>query len=124
MKVIIAGSRGVTSYRTVKDAVRASGFNITEVVSGTAKGVDMLGEKWAQKNKKKIKRFPAIWSLFGYAAGPIRNVQMADYADALVAVWDGKSPGTRNMIRVAEAAGIKVYVELTKDAHSGGYPFL
>lgn len=93
----------------IEAAVIASGFQITEVVSGRATGVDRLGEYWAAIAGKPVKHFPADWSL-GRAAGHIRNGQMASYADALIAVWDGQSPGTRNMIETARKRGLKVYV--------------
>lgn len=101
MKVIIAGSRtifGSNGLVAVEEAVRRSGFEITEVVSGMAKGVDTLGEEWANERGIPIKGKPANWEKFGRAAGPIRNGEMALYADALIAVWDGKSAGTRDMI--------------------------
>lgn len=77
----------------VRAAVDASGFRITEVVSGVAHGVDKLGERWAQAHKIPVKQFPAQWNKYGNAAGPIRNREMAEYADALIAVWDGQSRG-------------------------------
>lgn len=109
MKVIIAGSRSITDMQCVIFAIEKSGFNITEVVSGTAKGVDTLGEKWALDNCIKVKKFPANWRKYGNHAGGRRNFQMAEYADALIAVWDGRSNGTKNMINHAENLGIKVY---------------
>ena len=113
MKTIIAGSRDITSLATVGAAILRSGFPITEVVSGTARGVDQVGEEWARMHLIPIKRFPAQWrDAGGYnpAAGHIRNRQMADYADALVAVWDGRSSGTRGMIEEAGKRGLRVFV--------------
>lgn len=111
MKVIIAGGRDVKdAFNLVSLATSHCGFEITEVVSGGAKGVDEAGERWAILNDLPVKRFPADWAKNGKSAGPIRNRQMADYADALVAVWDGKSPGTENMINTAEKLMLQVYV--------------
>lgn len=112
MKTIIAGTRTVINYQKVLTAIKKSGFKITEVVSGRATGVDRLGERFALNAKIPIKLFPALWKQYGSAAGPIRNTEMAVYAQALIAVWDGKSPGTSNMIRVAQAAGLKTFVWL------------
>lgn len=98
MKVIIAGSRSLQSWKAVKNAVKRSGFEITEVVSGGAFGIDMLGEKWAAENNIPIKQFRPDWKKYGRSAGPIRNKEMAKYADALIAIWDKKSKGTKNMI--------------------------
>jgi len=111
MKTIIAGSRGITNLFVVEKAVELSGFDITEVVSGTARGVDQLGEEWAAMRLVPIKRFPANWNLYGKSAGHRRNKQMAEYAEALIAVWDGVSPGTKNMIDTAKELGLKVHVE-------------
>ena len=109
MKVIIAGSRTITDARLVEDAIRLSGFHITEVVCGCADGVDKLGEAWAIYNQIPVARFPADWNTHGKAAGPIRNEQMAKAADALICVWDGVSRGSRNMIRTAIKAVLPVF---------------
>lgn len=109
MKTIIAGSRTVTDYELVSAAVAGSGFVITEVVSGMARGVDTLGEDWARIHKIPVKKFPALWQEFGKSAGFIRNAEMGDYAEALIAVTTG-SPGTRNMIDYATKKGLKVFV--------------
>jgi len=110
MKTIIAGSRKITRYAFIEEAVAQSHFVITEVVSGCAEGVDLSGEEYAEHNNIPIKRFPADWKGFGYAAGKIRNHEMADYAEALIAIWNGKSPGTRHMIETAHDAGLEVFV--------------
>ncbi len=110
VKTIIAGSRGVDRYQEVSIAVAASGFEITEVVSGGARGVDKLGECWAEQHKIPIKQFLPDWNANGKAAGHIRNRQMGDYADALIAIWDGESRGTKGMIDYAKAKGLKVFV--------------
>lgn len=89
-----------------------SGIGVTEVVSGCSGAVDMLGEKWAQFVGLPIMSFPANWELYGRKAGPIRNRMMAEYAEALIAVWDGKSRGTKNMIEEAKKRDLKVYVEI------------
>lgn len=111
MKVIVAGSRSVTDYATVADAIQASGFAVEEVVSGTARGVDRLGEMWANYRRIPLKKFPANWDAYGRAAGVIRSNEMAIYADALIAVWDGKSRGTAHMIETAEKNGLEIFVK-------------
>jgi hypothetical protein len=105
MKCIIAGSRTIADYATVEKAIKDSKYDITEVVSGTARGVDKLGELWAENNNIPIKRFPANWDVYGNAAGPIRNRQMAEYADCAVVVWDGSSRGSKHMINIMEKIG-------------------
>lgn len=115
MKVIIAGSRSITDYSVVAEAVEKSGFEITEVVSGCAGGVDRLGEKWAKNHKIPIKKFPAQWSKYGKSAGYVRNGAMARYADALIAVWDGVSRGTKHMMDLAKKEGVKFYIAVKGD---------
>ena len=100
MKVIVAGSRSITDYKMVKEAIEKSGFDVTEIVSGTARGVDRLGEKWARENGVPIHMFPADWDRHGKAAGYIRNTDMGKYADALICVWDGDSKGSKHMIDI------------------------
>lgn len=115
MKVIIAGSRTLTSYRRVWEACadkvgdKTWPWPWTEVVSGGALGVDRLGEAYAREMRLPIAYFYPDWKTHGRAAGPIRNRQMAEYADALIAITTG-SRGTADMIRQAEAAGLLVYV--------------
>ena len=110
MKTIIAGSRTIDDFDVVAEAVRCSGFPIREVVSGGARGVDALGELWANRASLPYVIFRANWDRDGRRAGPLRNIEMAKYADALVAVWDGKSRGTKHMIDEATRRGLKVYV--------------
>lgn len=112
-KTIIAGSRGITNYALVTLAVDMAAFAITEVVSGSARGVDALGERFAKENELPLKMFPANWGKHGRGAGFIRNKEMADYADAIIAIWDGKSKGTLNMIRQAKKVDLLVFVFLT-----------
>lgn len=122
MKTIIAGSRTITDKAVFVDAMLSSldaGIEITEVLSGCAKGVDSLGEKWAQINGFPLHKYPANWEKYGRRAGFLRNMEMAANADALIAIWDGQSKGTKHMIDLAEKAGLKVYVHRTDSSTSG-----
>lgn len=113
MKTIIAGSRTITDREAVTNAIEFSGFKITEVVSGHANGVDLIGEKWARRNEIPIKRFPVTkedWQKFGKAAGPIRNRRMAEYGEQLIAVQKDGSRGTQNMIEEANERGLPVFL--------------
>lgn len=121
-RLIIAGSRTVEDMAVVENALQAAGASperVQEVVSGGARGVDRLGERWAERHGIKIKHFIADWHKHGRAAGPKRNAAMAVYATHLVAVWDGQSRGTRNMIDMALASGLRVFVYRTDAAHAG-----
>ncbi len=127
MKVIIAGSRPPKKFRyrpgapyrnwcdehryTVRDAIQESKLpQITEVVSGRAAGFDDLGEQYAHRNDIPIKPFPAEWERHGLLAGKMRNIEMGRYADALIAIWDGYSGGTRHMIEFMRELGKPVHV--------------
>ncbi len=112
MKIIIAGSRTITDYYIVKNAINVSNTAIkaTEIVCGMASGVDLLGKRWAEENNIPIKEFPADWERFGKSAGYKRNEEMAEYADALLAIWDKKSRGTKHMIDLARKHGLKIYI--------------
>jgi hypothetical protein len=113
MKVIIAGSREIDDYNLLLEAVANAGYDITAVVSGGAKGVDALGERFAEECGLPVYKFPAHWEQYGRAAGPIRNETMAKFGDALIAIWDSKSRGTKHMIDRATAHGLKVHIELS-----------
>lgn len=105
LSVIVAGSRSILDClspdgqrRIIAEAIDGSGFPVAEVVSGTARGVDQLGEEWAAEHGIPVERFPADWDTHGRAAGPIRNEEMAEYADTLVAIHVNESRGTGDMI--------------------------
>jgi ribA/ribD-fused uncharacterized protein len=94
----------------VEAAVRSSGFTITEVICGGAQGADNIGRLWARINCVPSVLMNADWDTHGRRAGYLRNIDMADKAEALIAVWDGASPGTRQMIEIATRMGLKVHV--------------
>ena len=110
MKIVIAGSRSITDYDVIKKTLKNGIGTITEVVSGAANGADRLGERWAEENNVPLKKFPADWNKYKKAAGPIRNKQMAEYADAAVIFWDGKSRGSVNMAEQMKKLGKPYYI--------------
>lgn len=129
MKVIIAGGRDFKDYTKLQKAVEQSGFSITEVVSGGARGADKLGEKWANNNGVRIKSFPAQWNdmkqegavrkinqwkrPYNANAGFFRNEEMAVYADALIAVEGGG--GTADMIKRAKKHKLQIHTYEMED---------
>ena len=118
MRLIIAGSRSIKDLNVVLLALLDSGFDPSVIVSGGANGVDSIGEEIANMLGLPIDRYPISsedWELHGHSAGPIRNTEMAKNADALLAVWDGKSNGTRDMIKKAEQYGLPVHVHRLDD---------
>ncbi|UZR93470.1 DUF2493 domain-containing protein [Chondrinema litorale] len=112
MKVIIAGTRYFNDYKLLHKYCNhiLQNQQSVEIVSGCATGADRLGEKYALEKSYSLKKFPADWNNLDKAAGPIRNKEMAEYADALIAFWDGKSKGTLNMIETAKNLKLKVRV--------------
>lgn len=105
MKVIIAGSRNLKCKDLIFKKLDEIKNMIDEVVCGEATGPDSTGKEWGLKNNISIKSFPAEWDKFGKMAGPIRNREMGKYADYLVAFWDGKSRGTKDMIDYMQQIG-------------------
>lgn len=114
MKLIVAGSRGFSDYSLLKSKLDYYLKNVTEqieIVSGTAKGADTLGERYAKEKGYQIKQFPADWSL-GKKAGYLRNVEMAQYATHCICFWDGQSSGTKLMIELCKLKGIVLRIVL------------
>jgi hypothetical protein len=103
MKIIIAGSRTVRDENKIRTRIHQllSDLKIipTEIVSGKAIGPDQIGETYANLFNIPIKEMPANWNKYGKSAGPIRNKDMAEYADMAIVFWDGVSPGSKNMIK-------------------------
>lgn len=103
-KLIIAGGRDFSDYDLLKSNLDAILEKLSEnninliIVCGMAKGADMCGWNWARDNNIPILEYPANWKLHGKAAGPIRNQEMAQVANGLIAFWNGTSRGTENMI--------------------------
>ena len=119
IKLIVAGSRQVFSIDLVMYVLNIYGFGdkqivnkVSQIISGGARGVDKLGEQIGNYYKIPIKCFPADWDNKGKGAGYIRNAEMAKYSDILLAVWDGKSKGTKHMISCMEKLNKKVLLHI------------
>ena len=126
MNIIVAGSRTIDDYDFVKrhlDRLTRK-LDLTPykskvvIFSGGDEGVDKLGEQWAYEKRLTCRVFHADWKGKGKAAGPIRNGEMIKQAKALIAFWDGKSPGTKDVVEKAEKAELKVRVILWKIKNS------
>lgn len=111
--VIIAGGRDFQDYdlleKTVDQFLSDQQDEIT-IFCGTAQGADSLGERYAESRGYAVRYFPPDWRRYGRAAGPKRNQEMAEAADALAAFWDGESRGTGDMIRSARRRGLRLLV--------------
>lgn len=119
MKVIVAGSRSIGGNRPetelIQKAMRDCRFDIDELVHGGAKGVDSTAANlFTERYEGEITKFGADWESYGKSAGPRRNQKMAEYADALLAIWDGESRGTRDMIEKALDQGLDITVKQVK----------
>lgn len=117
MKVIIAGSRDFIDRTTIRQCIEASGIvgQITELVHGGCRGVDSVAHDLFE-GVVPIKVFPADWKKHGKAAGPIRNQQMAEYADALIAIARPKSRGTGHMVSMMKRFRKPCYVFVVDEA--------
>ena len=110
MKYIIAGGRDFDNIYIMAQALDQFEKDITEVVSGTARGADSIGEQWARGRDIPIKKFEPNWEQYGKSAGFIRNSEMGAYADAAICFWNGKSAGTKHMIQTMKFQHKPYYV--------------
>lgn len=106
-KLIVAGGRDFSDtelfLKTMQQVEQELAEYSVSLVSGMAKGADLMGYQFAREYGITCHTFPADWDKYGKAAGFRRNQEMADFSDGLVAFWDGKSSGTKHMIETMEA---------------------
>lgn len=112
MTLLIVGSRSFTNYEVMKEAVygRYSVDEITRVISGGANGADALAKQFAKKHDIRFTEYPAKWDEFGKRAGILRNIEMVDATDDVIAFWNGKSAGTQFTIRYSIEKGKTPFV--------------
>lgn len=118
LKVIVAGGRDFIDVEAATDflnRVYQKRYVRIEVVCGEAIGADLVGRRIAEANNCTIHSFPAQWDTFGRSAGYRRNAEMGNFADELVAFWDGKSKGTRHMITYMQKLGKPVHIYVYGD---------
>lgn len=106
MKLGIVGSRNFTDYEKFLVDITNEFLliDITEVISGGARGTDSLAKKFAEDNNKKYIEYPAKWDIYGKRAGFIRNQHIINASDIIIAFWDGISPGTKMTINLTQKA--------------------
>ena len=114
-KIIIAGGRDFMNYNLLKEKTNKilQEKKVTHkivIISGCARGADTLGLRYASENTFDVEEYPADWDKYGKKAGYVRNVEMAENADALIAFWDGKSKGTKHMIDIATERNLPIRV--------------
>lgn len=118
LKLVIVGSRSITNKVYLYMALIAAIGNgvITaadqvEIISGGAKGVDSLAKEYAIDKDYIYREFlPDYKKYQGKVAPLIRNKEMADYGDVLIAVWDGVSTGTQHIVKYMRQLGKPVFV--------------
>ncbi|MEA1965574.1 MAG: DUF2493 domain-containing protein [Candidatus Aerophobetes bacterium] len=108
MKLAVIGSRGFKNYRLMKSALIK--YKIEEIISGGSKGADTLAEKFADEHKIKEIIFKPNYARYKREAPLMRNKQIVDYADKVIAFWDGESRGTKYTIDYARKRGKKIDV--------------
>ncbi len=106
MKVAIIGSRGLQ----VDNIGSYLPESVSEIVSGGAKGIDSCAREYALKNNIKLTEFLPEYERYGKSAPLKRNIRIVDYADEIIAFWDGSSHGTDHVIRVCEKTGKRVEI--------------
>jgi hypothetical protein len=111
-KIIVAGSRGFNDYQLLSKTIFEIGdkYESASLVTGCAKGADALAIQFAREYGINIYKYPADWDTHGKAAGYIRNTEMANDSDVLIAFWDGQSRGTKHMIETMQKQNKDVYV--------------
>lgn len=115
---VIAGSRSIKDYDTVRNCIESVSWHdeIDQVISGTAEGVDTMGEYWAEENDIPVDRMPADWEGKGQKAGKERNEKMMERASRAIIIYDGKSRGSKNAIKNAKRYCEKLEVFTIGDA--------
>lgn len=119
MKILVAGTRTFNDYDLLKEKLSPILSDTTLLITGAGevedseftihtlpdyiwkdiKGADYLALRWAKEYTINIRLFPADWLAYGRAAGPIRNEPMAQFCDFAIVFWDGKSRGSKNLIK-------------------------
>lgn len=115
-RIVVAGCRDYNNYPEAKAYIDFCISNIKQdhtlvFLSGSCRGADALGERYATENGYSIERYPAEWDKYGRAAGPKRNLEMAKNCDYVICFWDGKSRGTKTMIEYAKSLGKPVRIK-------------
>lgn len=114
MKLAIVGSRNLRIFNMEKYLP----IYVSEIVSGGAKGVDTCARSYAIENNIKLTEFLPDYERFSRSAPLKRNIDIIEYADMVIAFWDGRSKGTRFVINECEKRNIKIKVFICDTIHS------
>ena len=116
MNVAIVGGRDFNDYEQFKSCVTGEKIKFKTIVSGGSRGVDSLAERYANEMGVPVKIYLPDWTKHGKAAGPIRNKQIIEASDCVIAFWDEKSHGTKSSIKIAEDLGKPLTIFVYKEA--------
>ena len=124
LQVAVAGSRGFNGYGLAKRTLLnvLYHYRTFDIISGHVVGAGRLGERFAEEYSVDYKVFMPEWDKYGKSAGIIRNEEMANLADILIAFWDGESAGTRHMIKCTGKLDKPIYVYNYKNGHIQNNP--
>ena len=111
MKAAIIGSRNIK----ISNISEYLPSNITEIVSGGAKGIDMCAREYAKAKRIKLTEFLPEYEKYGKSAPLKRNIKIVEYADEIFAFWDGSSRGTYHVISTCKKLGKRLHVILIKN---------
>jgi hypothetical protein len=117
MRLIVAGSRWIpegVALLIVDAMIRVHDLRPTVILCGKARGPDTAGETWAKQRGVKVGYYPALWGMYGNGAGPERNERMAIDGTDMVALWDGHSTGTADMITRARKRYGDLHVHIAR----------
>lgn len=114
-KLIVAGGRDFNDYARLSNELMELANDLyrnesVSIVSGVARGADALAVRFAKEHGVVLYEFPADWDAHGKAAGFYRNEMMGEFADGLLAYWDGQSRGTAHMIDTMTRLGKEVFI--------------
>jgi len=122
-RILVSGSRSIDDYHVVSEAIRESPWDMETLVVGDADGVDTAALAYSKRHDIESERHVIpdwVWEKVGSKAGPMRNGYMVEQSEALIAVWNGESSGTKDAIKQAESAGLPVYKVICSE-HTGGW---
>ena len=106
-RIAIIGSRNYPLPEQVRNFVKELSQHNDEltIVSGGARGVDSIAVEAAEAAGAKTKVWPADWEKHGRKAGILRNYDIVNDAQRVVAFWDLQSRGTMHSMRIAKERG-------------------
>ena len=110
MRIGIVGSRNFNNYSFFQICLDELNLDISTIISGGVIGADTLAERYAKENDIELLVLKPEWNKYGKGAGFIRNTQIVNESEMIIAFWDGESNGTRDTISKAKKKDIPVKI--------------